>query len=261
MLFGYPGIAIPAPLFVEVTFTKDITKGDVVVQWEADDIWKEYVDDIINHCIALGSVPPGELTIENTIPLNKGMGSSTAFIIAIAKCLLGEQCEDEARMIENTLNPGNSGIDFAVIWNAQPIRFQKDTEPTVIDLPKDIVKNAFLIDTGTPDQQTSELIEWIIKRKKSLEEPLKIIGQCSEELKKGADITTIFPKHHQAQIALGVVSVEAKELIKKIEQEGGVAKVIGAGGRTGGSGMVLATNIDASKIPNTYPVIPLPLIP
>lgn len=257
VLFGYPGIAIPAPLSVDITFRKDVTKGDVVIQWDEDDMWKQYVEEIVNHCIALGSVPPGELTITNTIPLSKGMGSSTALIIAIAKCLLGEDCEEDARMIENALNPNNSGIDFAVIWSAQPIRFQKEKEPTTIQLAENILEGALLIDTGTPDQQTAELIEWVIKRKNALDEAFASIGQCSEQLEKGTGLMDIFPKHNAAQQVLGVVSDKGKDLIKKIEQEGGAAKVIGAGSRTGGSGMVLAINIDASKIPSEYTVTPL----
>ncbi len=257
VLFGYPGIALPAPLYVTATFMENPNAGDIILEWEADEEWTEYVEEIINYCIALGSVPPGRLTIENTIPLNKGMGSSTAFVIAIAKCLLGENCKEEALYIENAVNPGHSGIDFAVIWNEKPLKFVKDKEPEIISLPNDLLNNAILIDTGNPDQQTPELVEDIRSREQELQEPLKTIAECSKKLQHSEDITDIFHEHHLAQVALGVVSSKAKNLITKIEQEGGAAKVIGAGGATGGSGMVLAVNVHADSISNEFPTLSL----
>jgi mevalonate kinase len=41
-------------------------------------------------------------------------------------------------------------------------------------------------------------------------------------------------------VKLGVVPETVQKLIENIEKTGGVAKVIGAGGRTGGAGIVLA---------------------
>ena len=257
VLFGYPGIAVPTPYSVTAHFEKNASIGDVVLNWNADEEWMKYVEDIINLCVSIGSVSPGTITIENTIPLNKGMGSSTAFIIAITKCLFGEDCEEQAVMVEDTLNPGHSGIDFAAIWNGEPITFVKDEVPEFVDLPSDILSGALLIDTGKPDQQTPELVKWVRSRKQELEEPLKIIGQCCKKLQQSGDFSAIIREHNAAQQSLGIVSDKAKDLITKIEQEGGAAKVVGAGGRTGGSGMVLAVGIDASKIPNEYPVISL----
>jgi mevalonate kinase len=257
VLFGYPGIAVPTPHSVTAHFQADPMIGDIVLNWEADEDWVKYVEDIINLCVSIGSVPPGTITIENTIPLNKGMGSSTAFVIAITKCLFGEDCEEQAVMVEDTLNPGHSGIDFAAIWNSEPIKFIKDEVPEFIDLPSDILNGALLIDTGKPDQQTPELVKWIRSRKQELEEPLKIIGECSKKLQESGDLSAVMREHNTAQQSLGIVSDKVKDLITKIEQEGGSAKVVGAGGRTGGSGMVLAFNINESCIPNEYPVIPL----
>jgi hypothetical protein len=46
-------------------------------------------------------------------------------------------------------------------------------------------------------------------------------------------------------------------LNKFFVQQGGAAKVIGAGSRTGGGGMVLALGIDAEQVPSEYSVITL----
>ncbi|MDA0376549.1 MAG: hypothetical protein O3A80_04550 [bacterium] len=259
VLFGYQGIAVPAPLTMTVTFAEDTTTKDLTIEWAevaGHHEWQQYLMQIIHECGKFG----GKLTIENQIPLGKGMGSSTALVIAVCKCLLGEDCEQQAKQIEDTVNPGNSGIDFAVIWNNQPILFSQDKPYQLIDiLINNPLKGALLIDTGEPDQQTPELIKWVTERKDELSEPLSMIGSCTDRLLSGEDLREVLTDHNTAQQSLGIVTDKAKELITKIEQEGGAAKVLGAGSRTGGCGMVLAIGIDTTKIDSKYPIIPLPL--
>ncbi|MDP6561688.1 MAG: hypothetical protein QF793_02065 [Candidatus Peribacteraceae bacterium] len=255
VLFGYPGIAIPAPLGISAVYEENSEIKDLSVEWQqmtGKPHWQEYLKQIISHCGTFG----GTLSINSPLPLGKGMGASTALLIAVTKCLIGED-KEKALEIEDAVNPGNSGIDFAVIWNERPIKFQKGTEPEVIELPDDLLKGALLIDTGEPDQQTPELIEWVTERKDELEEPLRTIGSCCKKLQQHENLSDIFKEHNLAQQSLGVVTDEAKSLITKIEQEGGAAKVLGAGSKTGGCGMVLAVNVDAAQVPSQYPVIQL----
>lgn len=256
VVFGYPGIAVPSPVTMTVSFEEDPNTKDLTIEWA--DIaghreWQHYLKQIIHACGRFG----GTLTIENDIPLGRGMGSSTALVIAICKCLLGKDCEKRAREIEDIVNPGNSGIDFAVIWNKKPVLLTKGSEPKEIHLPDDLLKGALLIDTGMPNEQTPELVRWITEQKEDMRDILADIGTCADRLQNGEDFAAIIRDHNAAQQSLGVVTKEAKELITKIEQEGGSAKVIGAGGRTGGCGMILAVNTDASVIPTQYPVIVL----
>jgi len=256
VLFGYPGIAVPSPLKMAVSFEEDAESGDLSVAWEqmvGQPEWQQYLKQIIHECGTFG----GALAIASEIPLGKGMGSSTSLVIAVCKCLLGEDCKERAAEIEDIVNPGNSGIDFAVIWNESPVQFIKGSEPKVIDLPKNLLDGALLIDTGDPEQQSPELVAWVTERKEELSEPLEIIGNCSKKLQQNTDLSEIFKEHNKAQQSLGIVTDKAKELITKIEQEGGSAKVIGAGSRTGGCGMILAINTDASLADNTYPIIRL----
>lgn len=264
VLFGYSGIAVPAPLKMTVTFEEDTTTKDLTIEWAevaGHHEWQQYLMQIIHECGKFG----GKLTIENQIPLGKGMGSSTALVIAVCKCLLGQDCESRAKEIENTVNPRNSGIDFAVIWNSAPILFSKDKPYQLIDnLMNDPLKGALLIDTGEPEQQTPKLIEWITTRRSGdskisapINDALEIIGNCSKRLQQNENLADVIREHNAAQQSLGVVTDKAKKLITKIEQEGGAAKVLGAGSRTGGCGMVLAINVDASMIPPIYPIIQL----
>ncbi|MDD5469880.1 MAG: hypothetical protein PHO92_03755, partial [Candidatus Peribacteraceae bacterium] len=69
-------------------------------------------------------------------------------------------------------------------------------------------------------------------------------------------------EHHRAQVAIGVVPKAVQTMFAEIEKVGGAAKVIGAGGKTGGGGMVLAVHKNLDLITsiarkNRYPLLPL----
>ncbi len=135
-----------------------------------------------------------------------------------------------------------------MIWDAVPTLFKKGEEPKPIELPPDLLKDAVLIDTGSPNETTAELVQWISDRKDECEDALERIGKCTERLLEGEEIGSILNDHCQAQIELGVIPREVQELIKKIVQEKGVAKALGAGARSGGGGIVLALHKDKNLI-------------
>ncbi len=242
VVFGYPGIAVPTTVGVQATFEEDGTSPiKIVLKGLTGD--EAYAHRIVDACIEKGGKSTGTLTIDNQIPVGRGMGSSTALVVAICKCLLGEQKRPEAIMIEDVINPGNSGLDFAVIWINRPVTFKKGTTPDPIHLDLGFLKTAKLIDTGKPGETTAELVAWMTlhytQDDKTVVDALKKIGNCTERLLAGEDIKTVMRDHHQAQIALGAVRPYAQELIEHMETTGGSGKVLGAGARTGGGGMVL----------------------
>ncbi len=245
VVFGYPGIAVPSPQYLRVTFEKLTNREDILIDWpqiSEDALWQTYAQRIISLCEQKSEKSTGILSIHSDIPLGKGMGSSTALVIAICRCLLGQECEIDARAIEDSVNPGNSGIDFAVIWKDKPLRFQKGIAPDPTQLRTDFLKCGSLIDTGKANESTPDLVAWVNERSKEsqIEEALREIGECTNRLLAGEDPLAVFRDHHRCQVALGVVPSEVQTLIAGIEARGGAAKVLGAGGRTGGGGMVLA---------------------
>ena len=159
VVFGCKGIAIPSTRKEEVSYEPSDTPLEIL--WpDVHEMWIHYAKDIAKLC----DTDTGTLSIDHRIPLGRGMGSSTALIIAMTRCLKGDDRE-KALSIENTLAPGNSGIDFEVIWNACPVLFAKEETPKHIEIPH-LPNNALLIDTGTPDQQTHELVAWVKEREK-----------------------------------------------------------------------------------------------
>ncbi len=279
VVFGYPGVAVPASVGVEVVWedTGDHPMKIILSAGTSAEISKSplthligeesYARKIVDKCIENGGPSTGTLTIHNRIPVGRGMGSSTALVIAICKCLLGNECRNSALEIENIVNPGNSGLDFAVIWANRPVIFKKGTAPEQVSLNLDFLKTCTLIDTGKPNEATADLVAWMRSlvsgdnRGLSAETPsspltntsadvtaaLKTIGTCTERILAGEDLPTVMHDHHRAQVALGVVTPEAQRIIAEIEKKGGAAKVLGAGARTGGGGMVLSLHGDNSS--------------
>jgi mevalonate kinase len=246
MVFGKPGIAFPSTHWIGVTHKRDRKRGLEVAWPDAPELWKAYLKEIAKRC----GNPAGTLSVENYIPLGKGMGSSTALLIAACKLLLGDDCREQALKMENEVNPGNSGMDFAVIWEHQPVYYSKSRGAVPIGMPGEIIDGAILVDTGAPNEATPELVQWVRSREKepAVAEAIESIGKCTERLAKGDGVREVIREHHRAQAALGVVPPHVAGFIEAIEKLGGAAKVIGAGGRTGGGGMVLALHDKPAEI-------------
>jgi mevalonate kinase len=207
----------------------------------------------MNLCTEAGATSNGTLTITHHLPLGKGMGSGTALVIAIAKCLLGDDCKERALAIEDVVDPGHSGIDFQTIWDGHPILFKKGSPTVQAAISAEFLKEGVLIDTGAPGETTAELVAWMKTREAEMRPFFETIGACTERLMGGESPITVIPDHHRAQIGLGIVPDSAKHLIERIEHEGGVGKVIGAGGRVGGGGMVLALHPEKKQLLSMIP--------
>ena len=239
VLFGRAGIGIPSRTGIEVVFGEDAACDGIEISWDAPPVWLSYAHKVVELCREERGDARGRLTIHATLPLGKGMGSSTALIIAIVRVLIGSEARETALKIENILSPSNSGFDFAVVWQSVPILYKKG-EAQPIELPPTLLQNGVLIDTGIPGEPTNELVAWMKNRKSEIQDSLNTIANCTERLACGEPLEIVMREHHAAQVALGVVPPSVQEMIAAIENVGGAAKVIGAGSRSGGAGMVLA---------------------
>jgi len=245
--FGKRALAVPVNMHITVTWDKsEKPQEGLRIVWAGqreDGVWLTTAQKISKLIEARVGPLSGKLTIHNTLPLGKGMGSSTAIVVALARCFLGENCKDEALAIEDIINRGHSGIDFAAIWEERPIVITRDTYEFT-DLPKGL-QHGFLIDTGLPAEPTSIIIRRLkerVPREKILMDSIATIGNCTERLLSGEDPLTVLPDHHRGQVSLGVVPPRVRSLIEKIEQSGGAAKAARPGGGSGGVGMVFAVH-------------------
>jgi mevalonate kinase len=244
VIYGFAGIAIPSSIGANVVFEEDPAYKRIEIFWEGTgggQTWLSYAEKVVALCQKQKRTTlHGRIFIHSDLPLGKGMGSSSALLIALTRAVLGTDTREAALLIEDIVNSGHSGFDFATIWENTPILFRKGDTPKHIDLPFKLLQEAVLIDTGLPSESTTELVAWMRGRKAGVDEPLKMIGNCTDRIVQGEPLDLVMRDHSKAQVALGVVPPDVRELIAAIEEIGGSAKVIGAGSRTGRAGMVLA---------------------
>jgi mevalonate kinase len=263
VVFGHPGIAIPSTRTVEITFNADRKKQGTTITWdgiEGDERWNMHIHHILHECQKFaGKEFHGTLHVENTLPLGKGMGSSTAFLIATVRSLLGDNTEEFARALEEILNPGHSGLDFAVIWHGKPVMFQHGKPHINPHIPSTFLERCMLIDSGAPNEPTPELVAWVKSRKADVNDILETIGKCTERLAKGDNPLQVLRDHHRAQVGLGVVPSAVQKLVDHIEKLGGAAKVAGAGAKSGGGGIVLVFHSDPNVLEEEIPLSYAPM--
>jgi mevalonate kinase len=263
--FGKRALAVPVDMHVTVLWDKsDNTQDGLRIVWAGqrkDSVWITTARKITQLIEARVGRLSGKLTIHNTLPLGKGMGSSTAIVVALARCFLGKNCKDEALAIEDIINRGHSGIDFAAIWEERPILIKRGRYEFT-DLPKQL-QHGFLVDTGAPVEPTSIILQRLKKRaprEKILIDSVEKIGNCTERLLSGEDPLTVFPDHHRGQVALGLVPPRVRWLIEKIQQSGGAAKATRSGGDTGGVGMVFAVHPKVNVLKRVLRSAPVSLV-
>jgi mevalonate kinase len=262
--FGKRALAVPVDLHITAIWDKrDGTEERLRVVWpghKEDGVWVTTARKITKLIEAQIGPLSGKLTIRNTLPLGKGMGSSTAIVVAIARCFLGKNCKEQALAIEDIINKGHGGIDFAAIWEERPIVISGG-KYEFIELPERL-QQGYLVDTGSPAEPTSIIIEHLEERsqgEKGLIESVETIGNCTERLLSGEDPQTVFPDHHTGQVNLGVVPPRVRSLIEKIQQSGGAAKATRSGGGTGGSGMVFAVHPEVEVLKRVLGSTPIVL--
>jgi mevalonate kinase len=251
--FGKRALAVPIDMHITAKWDKNYnTQVGLRIVWpgqKKEGVWLTTVRKMIELVEAQIGPLSGQLTIRNTLPLGKGMGSSTAIVIALARCFLGQNCKDEALAFENVINKGHSGIDFAAIWEERPIVITRGRYE-FIELPKRL-RQGYLVDTGFPAEPTSMIIERLAKRsqrEKILIDSVETIGNCTDRLLSGEDPHTVFPDHHRGQVNLGVVPPRVRLLIEKIQRSGGAAKATRSGAGSGGVGMVFAVHPNAEVL-------------
>jgi mevalonate kinase len=263
--FGRRALAVPVDMYITATWDKsDNTQEGLRVVWpgqKEDDLSLATARKITKLIEAQIGPLSGKLSIRNTLPLGKGMGSSTAIVVALARCFLGENCKEEALAIEDIINKGHSGLDFAAIWEERPILIKKDSYEFT-ELPKGL-QHGFLVDTGLPAEPTSMIVRRLKERlpgEKALMDYVETIGNCTERLLSGEDPLTVFPDHYTGLVKLGVIPPRVRLLIEKIQRSGGAAKAARFGAESGGAGMVFAVHPKVNVLKKIVGGTPIPLV-
>lgn len=199
-----------------------------------------------------------DLAINSQIPFGSGLGSSAALAVGLVTgVLLYEHSSrglinEIAFQIEKRQHGCPSGGDNTVVTFGGFLRFQKKANRFEFDhlkLPQCKDPVFTLVDSGQPMESTGEMVavvrQQITNHKSQITKIFKKIGEITNSFIKcfqKADFSQLkylINENERLLEELGVVGNRAKKLIQLIKENGGAAKICGAGGVKQGSGMIL----------------------
>lgn len=200
-----------------------------------------------------------DLEIDSEIPVGSGMGSSAALAVSIISALFliakkdinKEKINEIALLCERIKHGRPSGADNSSSVYGGLIRFQKDQNIKLVTLEsyQEAFENYYIVNTGTPEESTGEMVRRVsefyeenpIEAERIFSEQEKLTERLLEIFRnRSYDGTGEIIKRAEENLEkLGVVSDLTKDLIRKIEKNGGFSKVCGGGGRRNKSGIIL----------------------
>lgn len=209
------------------------------------------------------------IQVNSKIPIRYGLGSSASLSVSLAAALLSflkiswdnKTIFDIAYKGEKFFHGNPSGGDLAVVLQGGFLWFRKEFEflKTFASLPfkpHKNIKQFVLINSGSPSESTREMIEKVSEFRMSFTQKTKDLFDDQEDLTKKMVLS--FKNGDEDSLVeciklgernlekLGAVGKKAQSLIRTIEEIGGAAKIIGAGGVKKGSGMLLVYHKDQS---------------
>lgn len=247
VVYGKPAILSAINLRVTVTLGKNDQNYPLL---------RKTVQDLIKKRFKVSKIP--DYSIASDLPVGSGLGFSAAGSAAIIAALLShfkiiwdkELVNELAFEAEKVFHGTPSGGDNTTVVYGGLIIFQKGTTP----LPAKSKINSFvLINTGKPVETTKQMIE-IAKAKIHLilDDQEKLVRELLPVLKTGdeKEFLRIIRQGERNLESIGVVGKKTRQLIRKIEQLGGAAKISGAGGAKKASGILLCYHRNRKLIEN-----------
>jgi mevalonate kinase len=261
VLRGATAVALPHPEFVlKLRFARERGKSLAIEPADADIVVRDLLRSLADEWESTDRVfpmPEGVLSIQSTIPVGAGLGSSAALCVALTGWMseplsIGpEERFEFAKRLEHRFHGRSSGMDIAVVMSKQPISYSMEKGPSPLPIGK--IPRFTFHDTGLRSR-TSECV----LRVERIREDNPTLGMRLDETMSAASRETMeglfaYDSGDHARgielIARGIgharecfycweiVPGEAKRLEEKLLSEGARAvKLTGAGG----GGMVVA---------------------
>ncbi|AME09001.1 MULTISPECIES: mevalonate kinase [Gemella] len=242
VVYGYKGITIPLPeMQVDVTLkqTNTVQQRDKIL------------DFIANRCDIDKTT---EININSTIPVGRGLGSSAALSVAIARSKNITDVKTIANDCEKFIHGNPSGIDVNQVLSDSPLLFSKKDGSEILNFSL----NSFLliIDTGVVGI-TKKTLKHIKDNFKQYKKYIDNLGKITDEVipylkDKNIDVIGEYMyESHKLLQKLGVShksNDEVVEICKKNNAKG--AKLTGGG--AGGCCICLSDSLNnARKIQNS----------
>lgn len=254
VVYGYPAVVSGIDLAVSTSVVSEQLRQN------------DYVEDLKRYFTHRYQFETAHLNIsvDSQIPVGSGLSSSTAVASAVFQ-VLAEHFEQSLSKddlfnllveFESQFYPV-SGMDQAAVTYGGLIKFQKKLSGgysyETIETNIFTGRKFFLIDSGKPNETTSEMVAKVKGLDKNKRDHLlKKLGEVSTRLieciSSGEWQYELVGENQKLLEALGVVGQRAKDMVRQIETIGGVAKISGAGGIKTGSGILLAYHQDMEKL-------------
>lgn len=218
----------------------------------------------------LGSL---DLTVASEIPLGRGFGSSAAAAVGVVMAYLAFRGADldprrlhrVSLEVERRQHGSPSGVDNAVVLHGGILQARRQPWGEVafeqVPLHSRLLDGLRVLDTGRPAETTGAVVAAV--RELRDREPERIEGvldrlgaltlRLQDELDRPADspaeLLAILREAEAGLEALGVVPAPVRELVRRVEAEGGAAKVSGAGSLAGpGAGNLIVYHPEPERI-------------
>jgi len=202
-------------------------------------------------------------SVESSIPMGRGLGSSAAYCACISAGLLElftgrEWSKEEINMcaykMEKYFHKNSSGVDTStsvmggLIYYRKEFEFLKTISSLAIKIPKHFIDSLVLIDTGKPVETTGEMVQSVGALYNKNSKKMEIIFNEIEKATKRIIVSLMKEdlsffidniKENQDLLGqIGVVSEKTKILLNDLKTYG-VGKITGGGGKIDSSGYIL----------------------
>jgi mevalonate kinase len=223
---------------------------------------------------ALGQVPdpPLQLRIDSELPIGSGFGSSAAAAVAIVAGyfawrggrLEARSIERLAMEVERRQHGLPSGVDTVatlhggLLWAQRLASGEMASEQVSARSP--LLGRLRVYDTGTPPEPTGAVVAAVRERQGRAPErhdrlfdrmtaaTHALRGEIEQAGEEPARVVALIREHEACLEELGVVPAAVRELVRRVESEGGAAKISGAGSLAGpGGGSLLVYHADAER--------------
>lgn len=206
---------------------------------------------------------PGRISTESELPLGAGMGSSAAAIAATLVLyehlgnhpLTLEQRFEHIRFCERLQHGKGSAIDAAAVtWGG--IQHLQNGQPAAQDITLD--SHWYALQHGIPQTSTGETVMAVRNRHAADHTLWQQFADCTENLRATlaaqGNPRDILRENQRLLDHIGVVPASAAQLIRRIEDSGGAAKVSGAGASGGEhAGMILIWHPEREALARVVP--------
>jgi mevalonate kinase len=269
VVYGKPAMlaAIDMRMWVSVESADDKT---VIQTTESSDYIKQIISIVCKH-YGIQTPPPMHIVVDSDIPAGFHLGSSAATAVATVaaltyflKKLWNPQTINQLAYEAEKIKHGNpSGGDNTTVtmggfvWFRKELEFLKSMWQLPVKFPEEF-NHFYLMDTGKPKETTKEMVGFVAEEVKKHEvkyQKLFDVNEiqtkriaCALKEKNETELMDAIRIGEQTLEDIGIVSRYIIPIIRTIETSGGVAKILGGGGRSKGTGFLLLYHKEKPQI-------------